>query len=65
MNSNPITIESQHGDMIVREEGRRYSKHDAQLDYYGKMLATASSDNRIRIYSIENGAYSLLTEIAE
>ena len=35
------------------------------MDYYGKMLATCSSDNRIRIYTIENGASDLLLEIAE
>lgn len=28
-------------------------KHDAQLDYYGKKLATASSDCTIRIHEID------------
>jgi hypothetical protein len=28
--------------------------HDAQMDYYGKRLATCSSDRLIKIFSIEN-----------
>lgn len=66
MNRSPITIESQHGDMVV---GVRINvldnQHDAQLDYYGKILATCSSDNRIRVYNVDNGSSELLVEIAE
>ena len=40
-------------------------QHDAQLDYYGKILATCSSDNRIRVYNVDNGTSELLVEIAE
>ena len=36
------TIDSQHTDMI----------HDAQLDYYGRRLATCSSDRLIKIYDV-------------
>lgn len=36
------TIETQHDDMI----------HDTQLDYYGKKLATASSDRTVRVFEI-------------
>ena len=36
-----------------------------QLDYYGKILATCSSDNTIRIYSIEDGEAKHITEIGE
>ena len=32
-------METQHGDMV----------HDAQLDYYGKKLATCSSDRTIKV----------------
>lgn len=31
------------------------AQHDAQLDYYGKKLATCSSDRTIRIYDIQEG----------
>jgi protein transport protein SEC13 len=36
------TLDSQHQDMI----------HDAQLDYYGKRLATCSSDKTIKIFDV-------------
>ncbi|CAM9265885.1 unnamed protein product [Sphacelaria rigidula] len=43
MATTPLaTIETQHDDMI----------HDTQLDYYGKRLATASSDRTIRVFEI-------------
>lgn len=30
-------------------------QHDAQLDYYGKRLATCSSDKTIKIFSVVDG----------
>lgn len=50
-------METQHEDMIVRPEERTETdvKHDAQLDYYGKRLATASSDKTIRIFNVVKG----------
>lgn len=39
------TIETLHEDLI----------HDAQLDYYGKKLATCSSDRTIRVYDVQEG----------
>eukprot|EP00750_Incisomonas_marina_P015012 INCI18053.1.p1 GENE.INCI18053.1~~INCI18053.1.p1 ORF type:complete len:348 (+),score=61.96 INCI18053.1:130-1173(+) len=42
--TNTTTVETQHQDMI----------HDAQLDYYSKMLATCSSDRSIKIFSAED-----------
>ena len=30
-------------------------QHDAGLDYYGRRLATCSSDKTIKIFDIENG----------
>ncbi|TNY21848.1 protein transporter SEC13 [Rhodotorula diobovata] len=36
-------VDTGHADMI----------HDAQLDYYGRRLATASSDRSIRIFDVE------------
>ena len=40
------TIETGHADMI----------HDAQFDYYGRKLATCSSDRVIRVYDIAGDA---------
>ncbi|CAH0477522.1 unnamed protein product [Peronospora belbahrii] len=37
-----LSIDTQHEDMI----------HDAQLDYYGKRLATCSSDRTIKVYDV-------------
>ncbi|GAA5958579.1 hypothetical protein JCM21900_003986 [Sporobolomyces salmonicolor] len=38
-----VQVETGHHDMI----------HDAQLDYYGRRLATASSDRTIRLFDVE------------
>jgi protein transport protein SEC13 len=32
-------------------------QHDAQMDYYGKRLATASSDRTVRIFDVVDGHY--------
>ncbi|EJT45094.1 vesicle budding-related protein [Trichosporon asahii var. asahii CBS 8904] len=45
MVSKAVPVETQHEDMI----------HDAQLDYYGKRLATGSSDKTIRIFNVVKG----------
>jgi len=42
MTSNTVTLETGHENMI----------HDAQLDYYSKRLATASSDHTVRIFDL-------------
>ncbi|KAJ2499185.1 GTPase-activating protein S13 [Coemansia sp. RSA 1972] len=44
MTNNTLQFDTQHEDMI----------HDAQLDYYGKRLATCSSDGSIRIFEVTN-----------
>ena len=31
-------------------------QHDAQLDYYGKRLATCSSDRTVRVYDVASAA---------
>merc|ERR1711988_66262 len=41
--TSTASLETQHEDMI----------HDAQLDYYGKRLATCSSDRTIKIFLVE------------
>lgn len=47
-------IETGHGDMI----------HDAQTNYYGKILATSSSDRTVRLFSIdEDNKQSLVKEL--
>lgn len=62
--SKPVPVETQHEDMIVSLACAmpyilfltNYShQHDAQLDYYGKRLATCSSDRTIRIFNVIKG----------
>ncbi|KAJ3214934.1 GTPase-activating protein S13 [Dinochytrium kinnereticum] len=36
-------------------------RHDAQLDYYGKRLATCSSDRTIRIFDVEPDGHKLIS----
>ncbi|KAI8049032.1 WD40-repeat-containing domain protein [Syncephalis plumigaleata] len=43
MVASTTSFDTQHEDMI----------HDAQLDYYGKRLATCSSDRSIRIFDVD------------
>lgn len=40
-----VPIETAHEDMI----------HDAQLDYYGKRLATCSSDRTVKVFDVVDG----------
>ena len=35
-----------HGDMV----------HDAQLDFYGRRLATCGSDHSVKVFDVEGGA---------
>lgn len=44
------TVDTGHEDMI----------HDAQLDYYGRRLATCSSDKTVKVFEITNGKQTLL-----
>ncbi|KAF8634521.1 hypothetical protein AX17_004194 [Amanita inopinata Kibby_2008] len=43
--SESVPIETAHDDMI----------HDAQLDYYGKRLATCSSDRTVKVFDVIDG----------
>ncbi|KAJ6475206.1 WD40-repeat-containing domain protein [Mycena polygramma] len=43
--SESVPIETAHEDMI----------HDAQLDYYGKRLATCSSDRTVKVFDVVEG----------
>lgn len=49
---------------VVFETGHNEMIHDAQLDYYGKRLATASSDKTIRIFEVEGDKQTLSATIA-
>ena len=40
--SGSVSVDTQHEDIV----------HDAQLDYYGKRLATCSSDRTVRIFDV-------------
>jgi len=44
------SIETAHEDMI----------HDAQMDFYGKRLATCSSDHTVRIFLVEDNDHKLI-----
>lgn len=35
-------------------------QHDAVLDYYGRRLATCSSDKTIKIFEVENESHRLI-----
>eukprot|EP01083_Nonionella_stella_P003276 9344_1 len=49
----PFSFESGHTDLI----------HDVQIDFYGKTLASASSDRVIRIFEIIKNEHKLLTKL--
>lgn len=53
MSTTISSIDTHHEDMI----------HDAQLDYYGKRLATCSSDRTIKIFEISGEGNQ--TQVAE
>lgn len=48
-----VAWDTQHEDLI----------HDAQFDYYGRRLATASSDRTIRIFDVGGDQQTLLAEL--
>lgn len=37
-----------------------FSQHDAVLDYYGRRLATCSSDKTIKIFDVEGESHKLV-----
>ncbi len=43
-------IDTGHADMV----------HDTQLDYYGRRMATCSSDRSVRVYGIGGAAGTVL-----
>eukprot|EP01111_Echinosteliopsis_oligospora_P000479 TRINITY_DN10526_c0_g1_i1.p1 TRINITY_DN10526_c0_g1~~TRINITY_DN10526_c0_g1_i1.p1 ORF type:complete len:309 (+),score=75.44 TRINITY_DN10526_c0_g1_i1:157-1083(+) len=54
MATGGVVVDTQHADMI----------HDAQFDYYGKRVATCSSDKSIKIFSVGDSANnSFLAEL--
>ena len=69
------TIPTEHDDMIVSCPFSSsvplaltlfclpLPKHDAQLDYYSKRLATCSSDRTIRIYDVSVEQHRLIATL--
>jgi protein transport protein SEC13 len=53
MSTSVATFDTQHDDMI----------HDAQMDYYGKRLATCSSDKTIKIFDVTSGTPTQTAEL--
>lgn len=53
MSSAGQTIESGHQDAV----------HDVQMDYYGKRLATCSSDRTIRIFAVTGDSHAHLSDL--
>ena len=51
---NPVTsINTDHEDMI----------HDAQMDYYGRLLATCSSDRSVKVYEVIGESYKQIADL--
>lgn len=48
-----FTIDTQHEDMI----------HDAQIDYYSRKLATASSDRTVRVWAVEGDKHTYVATL--
>merc|ERR1712080_304712 len=48
-----MAFETEHEEMI----------HDSQLDYYGKRLATASSDRTIKVFDIVGNTHNLVAHL--
>ena len=46
------------------ESGHQDTVHDVQMDYYGKRLATASSDNTIKIIGVSNSTSQHLATLS-
>jgi WD40 repeat protein len=53
------TDESCHNSIWANFNGNN-SQHDAQFDYYGKRLATCSSDRTIKVFDVEGESNTLV-----
>lgn len=49
--------------LVSFDTAHRGPIHDAQLDYYGKVLATASSDGTIRLWNVSSDPPQFLSEL--
>ena len=54
MTPNAQSIESGHTDVV----------HDVQMDYYGKRIASCSSDKIIKVFSITGDQHTHLADLA-
>ncbi len=66
--SGEVVFETGHQDAIVsihiQTLAHFLSQHDVQLDYYGRRLATASSDHSIKIFDVsQDGSQTLIADI--
>jgi protein transport protein SEC13 len=53
MSSAPVNFDSGHSGMV----------HDAQLDYYGRRLATCSSDSTIKLFDVVGEQHTHLADL--
>lgn len=53
MTAAPQSIESGHHDVV----------HDVQMDYYGKRIATCSSDRTIKVFSVTGDQHAHLADL--
>ena len=54
MTPNAQSIESGHTDVV----------HDVQMDYYGKRIASCSSDKTIKVFSITGDQHTHLADLS-
>ena len=59
-------VQGSHGDgkdATSFETGHVDAVHDAQLDFYGKRLATASSDRTVRLFDVAGGRQAQIAKL--
>eukprot|EP00894_Picocystis_sp_ML_P002629 jgi/Pico_ML_1/53146/g3749.t1 len=56
-------VQASHVDPTTFETGHVDAVHDAQLDFYGKRLATASSDRTVRLFDVTGGRHAQIAKL--
>ena len=54
MSKSEVSFDSGHADMV----------HDVQMDFYGKRMATASSDRTVKIFELTADSQALVADLA-